>query len=175
VIIQVITLSWSKVVRGAPFSTLRNRYNYSFPLLDLMLTKDSRIPIQEINLTQNTNGIEVKSNRVNYIDSDQIIWMIGCIEIEKIDDTLIVQFKYSDICGKPKRFDSRYNYMTEKAFELQRNEYGRISYNGRHVRSTGEWIYQNQTINIYNTLAKDKGIFTKVKPMKEYKQMAVLF
>jgi len=178
VIIQSITLLWTKEVRGAPFSTLRNQYYNSFSLPELMIEykEESRIPFHELYITQNRNGFEIRGNKVNYLDSFRSDWRIGCVEIKQNDDLLLIHFEYSDYCGKPIRYDNRNNYLSEKAFVLYKNEYGRIIYNGRLVHSdTGEWIYQIHVLNIYNAHTNKKEILVTKKPDKEYKQVVVLF
>lgn len=177
-IIQSISLSWNKKTRGAPYSTLRNRYNKSFGIPDSMIHANSQLtfPVHKIELIQNENGIEMKRNNVEYVESSLNSWKLGCIEIQRDDYECIVYFNYSDHCGKPIRYDTRNHYLSEKAFELSKNEYGRISYNGRWVHPhTGEWIYRLHILNVYNSSCTDKELLNKNRPMKEYKQLAVFF
>ena len=175
-IIQSITLLWTKEVRGAPFSTLRNQYYKSFSLPESMIEYKKESRFHELNIAQDREGFEIRSSKVNYLDSFKSDWKIGCVEIQQKDDFLSIQFKYSDYCGKPIRYDNRYNYLSEKAFKLYKNEYGRLIYNGRLVHNdTGEWIYQIHMLNIYNAQTNEKEILVTKKPDKEYKQLAILF
>jgi len=177
-IIQSISLTWDKKTRGAPYSTLRNRYNKSFGIPVSMIHDNSQLtfPVHKIELIQNENGIELKNNKVEYVESSLNSWKLGCIEIQRYDDDCFVYYNYSDDCGKPIRYDTRNHYLSEKAFELSKNEYGRISYNGRGIHPhTGEWIYRLHILNVYNSSCTDKELLNKKRPMKEYKQLAVLF
>jgi hypothetical protein len=178
VIIQSITILWNKKVRGAPYSTLRNRFSKSFSIPDKLINYigSTTIPFQEILVIQNENGFNIKGNKVESLDSHLNDWKIASTEIQSKHGELHVYFKYSDSCGKPVRYDSRYHYLSEKAFILQSNEYGRITYNGRLVHNdTGEWIYQIMILNIYNGHSDDIEILTKKSPLKDYKQIEMLF
>ncbi|MFC3845656.1 hypothetical protein ACYEXS_29820, partial [Paenibacillus sp. MAH-36] len=119
-IVQSISLLWGKKTRGAPYSTLRNQYNKSFSIPESMINYkfDSKIPFQKIDLIQNDQGIIIKNNKVEYVDANLCDWKIGCTEIQRKEELLLVFFKYTNYCGKPIRYDSKHNYLSEKAFEL---------------------------------------------------------
>lgn len=177
-IIQSITILWDKKVRGAPYSTLRNRFSKSFSIPDELINYigSTTFPFQEILIIQNEKEFEIKSNKVEYLDSHLNDWKIASTVIQNKDDELQVYFKYNNSCGKPVRYDSRYHYLSENAFILQSSEYGRITYNGRLVHNdTGDWIYQLKILNIYNGHSDDNEILTKKSPLKDYKQIEVLF
>ncbi|MDU0206411.1 hypothetical protein RQP52_35685 [Paenibacillus sp. PFR10] len=177
-IVQSISLLWGKKTRGAPYSTLRNQYNKSFSIPESMINYkfDSKIPFQKIDLIQNDQGIIIKNNKVEYVDANLCDWKIGCTEIQRKEELLLVFFKYTNYCGKPIRYDSKHNYLSEKAFELNINEYGRIIYNGRLVNhDTGEWIYQLNILNVYNSNCNNKEVLVEKMPLKEYKQLEILF
>jgi hypothetical protein len=70
----------------------------------------------------------------------------------------------------------KFHYLYERAFELQKNESGRIVYNGRLVHpDTGEWIYQLAVLTVYNAFSKDIGILNRNKPTKQYNQLEILY
>ncbi|NBD28192.1 hypothetical protein [Paenibacillus glycinis] len=150
------------------FREFENRFDKSFSVSDKLVDYKSNltIPYQAITILQNEKGFETIKNNVDYLDAQLENWKLANIEIQRKNDELEVYFKYSDSCGKPIRYDARHHYLSEKAFGLQRSEYGRITYNGR---------LGLQIVNLFNAHSHDKAVLTKRSPTKEYKQLEVLY
>jgi hypothetical protein len=177
-LLQAITLRWRKETRGAPYSTLRNRYAKAFQIPDTLYNYDLSygLPYHEVIIEQDKNGFEVVKNKCSILDANEKSRRLGCIEIGETESGHLFTFKYSSYCGKPVRYDKFYNPLVEKAFELLPNEYGRIVYNGRHsLLDTGEWYYEIHILNALHTELTNSDLLTAQTPVKEYKQLEILF
>jgi hypothetical protein len=176
-ILQSVTLSWSKELRGSPYSTLRTQYNKSFALPETIFNYNLSygIPYHNLFIVQQKKGFKIESNKQLILNANENKYNIGCIEISKNADNFIFTYKYSAYCGKPARYDKYNNFLIEKAFDLSLKEYGRIIYNGRLTdRDTGEWYYETHILNAYYTNEFNPKIFLNRRPKKEYKQLAIL-
>ncbi|WP_157261453.1 hypothetical protein [Paenibacillus sp. A3] len=177
-IIQAITIRWGKDVRGAPYSSLRNRYSKAFRLPESIVNHESSrgIPYHSLLIVQDKSGFRNLSNQSWFLEASEADFKIGCIEIVLKEAKYEFTFKYSHYCGKPARYDKKYHLLMEKAFELSPNEYGRILYNGRHIATdTGEWYYELHILNAFHTTETNSKLFVTRSPLKEYRQLEVLF
>lgn len=177
-ILQTITMRWGKEVRGAPFSTARNHYQKAFRIPEALFnySTDYGLPYHELLIVQDKKGIEIINNRTPILDLSQRNWRVADIEIERTESEYLFTFNYSTNCGKPIRVDRFYHALVEKAFRLRVNEYGRIIYNGRHTsQDTGEWYYELHIINAISTEDKNPDVMIDKEPLKEYKQLEILF
>ncbi|QDH23084.1 hypothetical protein [Saccharibacillus brassicae] len=177
-IVQTLTFRWGKEARGAPFSTARNEYGKAFRIPDPLLHCDTAqgLLYQEILIRQDAKGFEKIHDRSSILKPSEGVYSVQGIEIQKTDSEYLCSFRYSEECGKPIRQDRRYNLLVEKAFELKAGEYGRMIYNGRHTSTyTGEWYYELHMINVLPTADPNPNVFIDTEPVKEYKQIAILF
>lgn len=177
-IIQAITIRWGKDVRGAPYSSLRNRYSKAFRLPESIGSNDSLcgIPCHNLLIVQDKSGFRKISNQSWVLKEKESSFEIGCVEIVPKEAKYEFTFKYSNYCGKPARYDKKYHRLAEKAFELWPNEYGRILYNGRHADvDTGEWYYELHILNAIHTTELNPKSFVNKSPLKEYSQLEILF
>ncbi len=172
--IQSITTGWNKEHRGGQKAAIRNAIPDSFELpIDVFVRpNDDKIIIHE-----------VKSYWYDHFATRSKIYSIASSEvklkgvlIKSNQENLQVYFKYSvHDCGKPYR--SRYDntgtlaMLEEKAFTLDKNEYGRVVFNGRY--SDDDWWYEKKVYNIIKLDSANKDIFS-LNPLKVYEQLAVL-
>ncbi|WP_238650166.1 hypothetical protein [Paenibacillus piscarius] len=177
-LLQFMTIRWEKEVRGAPFSTARNNYKANFTLPDTIFTYDLSygLPFHHIVIAQNKTGFEVVQNKSVILEAGAESWIIGCVKVDKNEREYQFSYHYSKKGGKPVRYDQRYNPLSERAFGLGPNEYGRISYNGRYLyQDTGEWYYELNTLNALVTCDTGPDVFISTEPVKEYKQIEILY
>ncbi|WP_063915762.1 hypothetical protein [Paenibacillus elgii] len=165
-------------MRGAPYSSLRNRYSKAFLLSESIVYHESwrGIPYHSLLIVQDKSGFRNISNQSSFLEASEADFKIGCVEIVPKEAKYEVTFKYSHYCGKPARYDKKYHLLAEKVFELSPGEYGRILYNGRHIATdTGEWYYELHILNAFHTKERNPKLFVNRSPLKEYKQLEVLF
>ncbi|GGH60361.1 hypothetical protein GCM10008014_34830 [Paenibacillus silvae] len=179
-LLQFITLRWEKEVRGAPYAAVRNQMEKALSLPENLFSYDTDYgqPYHKVVMLHNKKGLETVQDQVVRLNPGADKWKLGCIEIDKkgSESEYDVTFTYSQECGKPARYDSKNHALTERAFGLTSNEYGRVLYNGRHLYSdTGEWYYELNILNMLLTKQSCSKIFIDHELVKEYKQIAILY
>ncbi|KXZ28507.1 MULTISPECIES: hypothetical protein [Leptospira] len=177
IVLQNINLQWNKLMRGAPYSTLRNRLDKSYQLPEIMFhyNKNIGIPYHDVRILQTKDGFKTILNECRYFESQNMNWKIGCTEIIKEDSKYTLYFLYSKNCGYPIRYGKTFGFLHEKALDIFSNEFGRILYNGRHTDSdTGEWFYSLNILNVCETEEKNCNLFLKESD-KKYEQLGILY
>lgn len=183
ILLQFITLRWEKDVRGAPFSTARNDMEKAFRLPDMLFSYDTSygLPYHRMLILQNKNGFEKIQDKSVILKPTAKNFKLGCVlidskEPESENSEYDVTFTYFPECGKPIRYDKRYQPLTERAFGLTSNEYGRVVYNGRHIyHDTGEWYYELNILNMLLTEQKDPNVLIDQEPLNVYNQIEILY
>jgi hypothetical protein len=179
-LIQHIKIEWSKICRGAPYSTARSQMLKSYFLPKDFLEYNSPnftdFPFHYINFSQSKEGFKEKFNRIDTISEHGRI-RIGAVEAIKNENFYDVRYRADfHVGGKPIRCKMN-QLLNETAVHLFLNEYGRIIYNARYTDfDTGNWWYELDVINLLY-ICNDRvllDVFSAREPDKTYKQIAVL-
>ena len=136
-IIQFITVHWTKKSRGAPEASLRNLVPEAFPLPH-SLAEYGKNMLQEIDVYE-TNQFEHPNVTVNFDVTFANLRNLN-LEFMSSSDGLGVFF-----WGDTKRPSYP---KAKKVFTLSKGTYGRIISNGR-FSSESMWHYQKHIYNIY--------------------------
>lgn len=173
--LQHVVLRWDKYTRGAPYSSLRNRYQRAFklPATALEFHRDYGMPCHTISIWQDQEGFRQKES-LTILKPGAEEWNIGCIDVLREDEWLHVDFRYEAFLGAPYRYDYWGNLLHERAFSLKSDEYGRIQYNGR-ISTHEDPYYELNIMNIYNGEKVDKHCFSSHDPDQEYRQIVDLY
>ncbi|MGQ8874411.1 hypothetical protein [Paenibacillus sp. TSA_86.1] len=182
-LLQYVTLRWEKEVRGAPFATARNHMEKAFRLPDTLFNYDTSygFPYHRLVILQNKEGFKKIQDKSVILKPTAKNCKLGCIVIDNKDPEsksteYDVTFTYSPECGKPVRYDKRYQLLTERAFGLTSNAYGRVLYNGRHIyQDTGEWYYELNLLNMLLTERSDANVLIDQEPVNVYNQIEILY
>jgi hypothetical protein len=176
--IQSIITSWDKEYRGGEKAAIRNGIPDSFELpIDVFVRpNEDKVFIHEVRSFWYNDFMT--TGKVYPIESSEV--KLQGVLIKTSKENIQVYFKYSvHDCGKPYR--SRYDntgtltMLEEKAFTLNKNEYGRVVFNGRYTDlDSGNWWYEKKVYNIIDLDKAKKDIFIRNNPLKVYEQMAVL-
>ena len=198
--VQDIGLTYYKNVRYANYANVRN--SIKFAPITIEKVTDCEVLYQRVPMFQDTNGIrKYKSSFKEYgqeiftvdnLDPCRNYYdIISNIRIFKVNDDYKIRF-----CDD--RYYTRYNafkrrghnesftdnnspfcytdIINETAFTLKPDEYGRITFNERHVTMDEQWYYVLNTINFINcdkSKYREKMFFKKI-PDYEYKNMQYL-
>lgn len=175
--VQYIRMFWNKKHRSAQFATLREKYVLKFELPKGYFEHDRNcgIPIHEVIIQQTDSGLEIKKNGILLNQYDDMVHL-GGVDILIIGNYPEIIYRYStQVCGAPARYDKRYNFLCEKAFDLKEGESGRVIHNGRHSdMDTGEWYYTKDIVNVCLTQEYNENIFIQKPFVNHYEQIAFL-
>lgn len=194
-VIQVIYLEWNKECRGAPYSSIRSAMRCAFELPSNYTNYNSysiyEYKKHRIYLQQKKEGFETQFNEVIYLRKKSTL-NIANVEIADNQQGYRIVFKYTPNIGKSVRTfkdrnfkesfnkdkESISNFLVEPIGLLQRNDYARIMYNGRHTDfDTGAWYYSKCIINLFNYNGNNvpSDILIRTEPNIIYTQLARLF
>jgi len=138
IIIQFITVHWSKHSRGAPHSTLRNSVPEAFSLPQALTPNATKLFLHEINVYESRQFKEPKhtvSRNVGYSHLREL-----GLQLEVGKDQTVVYY-WGDI--------KRPSYpKARRVFSLTPVQYGRIVSNARFSGET-TWFYQKHVCNIH--------------------------
>lgn len=190
-IIQVVHLYWTKEVRGAPYSSARNRMAEAYAL-PAKYFEYSIADFREhfVYLRQSKDGFGVHADKVMNLREKGCI-RVGNVELVREEQGVRVVFRYTANVGQPARTfkDRRFresfdvkrnlidNLLVETVGVLKGNEYARVMYNGRHASYDWGW-YTKEIINVMNVAGDEKvplDILVKREPDFVYEQFAALF
>ena len=183
-LIQIVLSSWDKKQRGAPYAAERSHRPKSYVLPEDFFKCKKDNPLfypKHIIGTRNAIGhisTNPKSDRIE----------LNAIEVIKQNDSYEIRYRfdflhsYNSAIPKRRKYNSQfdaYEPLNEVAFQLSRNEYGRIIHNAKYYPYYGDgncW-YEMSIINLLyleNDLAP-LDILVERTPDKIYKQMAMLY
>lgn len=190
-IIQLVHLYWTKEVRGAPYSSERNRMAEAYAL-PAKYFEYSVAEFREhyVCLHQTKDGFGVYPDTVKNLKEKSCI-KVGSVELVREDQGVRVVFAYSGNVGLPVRtFKDRLfkesfcaeknsigHSLVETAGVLKENEYARVMYNGRHISFDCVW-YTKEIVNVLNISGDEKvplDILVRRKPDVVYKQFEWLY
>jgi len=180
-LVQHVKLYWDKKYRGAPYSTSRNRLPKAYGLPKAFFDYNPLgYPMHYIYLQQDEGGIHEKISRVDTLTEYENV-QVGATEILRHGDDYEVRYRYDFHQAIPKRqkYDPKdciYKPLNELAMHLKQNEYGRVICNGRFSSYDGNWSYNLDIINIFNSPADivPLDVFIANEPDKLYKQIEFL-
>jgi hypothetical protein len=176
-VVQYIRIYWYKKHRAAHYAALREAFPKEFVLPKSYFEYDRNygFPIHIVTAEQTDDGINVTKNNLEFNTYDNLI-RLGGVDILISGDLPEILYRYStQSCGAPIRRDKRYNFLYEKAFDLEESECGRVVHNGRHSDiDTGEWYYQKDIVNICLTQESNIRLFLENPINKYYEQVAIL-
>ncbi|MFL0269303.1 hypothetical protein [Candidatus Clostridium radicumherbarum] len=174
-IVQHITLIWSKRHRAAMYASVREKYpkEFEIPKEYFIHNRSYGFPIHEIIAVQQDKGFEIMMNKIKFNHYEGLI-RLGGIDILLDENPVSLYYRYStNSCGAPIRYDKKNNLLNEKAFELNTGDYGRVVYNGRFSDvDTGEWIYKKHIVNAFLSQENNQKIFIEHSIDKNYEQIA---
>ena len=178
--IQLISLQWDKLCRGAPYTTQRNRMAQADVLPDAFYNNGAAaFTIHYSGLWQDQGGINKVSDYVKRkFDRSKI--RVGAVEIIREDEGYRIDYHYAWHGGCPPRqkYDVQtrhYVSLCETAMILRPGEYGRVIYNGR-FQNYEDCYYKLEIINIINDSGGNSvEVFVNREPDYNYRQIAHLF
>lgn len=170
-VVQQVTVIWTKTTRSAPEATVRNALPTaypitlfpapeSFPAQALLIEKIYLHERDQFRHSQREHTLqEMQSGKSYTVDN---------VRIRTDGEHVIVVYAYQSWSGAPRRQAPPRQIMT-----VQPGEWGEISYNGRTGGYDG-WYYHQTTLNIgcFQTLPEDP--FTQ-PPTHTYSDMADLW
>lgn len=165
ILIQFITVQWSKASRGAPGAALRNAVAETFPLSFEILSGNPGVHLQNIRLSESQQFQDPVTSLQTHLNTAGLSKLN--LHIEKANSQCRI-FYWGDI--------KRPIYPKIKhAFSLLPGEYGQIISNGRDpVEDT--WHYEKHIYNIYfGQSSISESHFLENAPDRYYKDEVNLF
>jgi hypothetical protein len=168
--VQHISVEWTKASRGGKGAALRNAVPEALPLKDIPATNDPLALIyHHASFLQNDKfqnpHIKIKAE---VIMSEQ--WLdLPCTRIHIAGEQVLVRYSFnSGTGGAPRRDDF------PRDFTLMVSEWIRIKFNGRFREWEGAWYYRKTVLNI--------GLFEKIarnaflgEPTRIFNDMAIMW
>ena len=157
VVVQVVTVKWTKLTRPAPAAVTRNALPRAMPihLAEAPYLFDEHLFLERPNgAFAHRLGKRRTGDHVPERESD-LIFVPGA------DGALSVNLERSESMGAPRR------RSPPIVIELRKERYCRFTTNGRHSGWAEQW-YTRQTYNVIATNRLSEEIFTARPPDKEY-------
>lgn len=185
-IIQSISVRWTKETRGEPYASIRSQHPTHFPLHKdrieqvKAMTQELKEPLlwHRSSFGQTKQGIELLHEHYEWLPvSDNILESeseVPGVRWMRIGDKLCVHACYHPSFGKPVRTNGQSELLNEKAFELLPFQYGQIIINGRHTVEDGS-VYEQRIMNIWNVADASMILDLTSIPDHQYKQLAALW
>ncbi len=188
-IIQSVTMRWTKETRGEPYASVRSRHPIHFPLPQDAIQQRQKgknnsydpqdlLLWHQLSFVQTTQGIEQQHQQYEWLSMSDTGVETQCelpgVIWRRVDDRLIIHACYHHSFGKPVRTNGQSDLLDEKAFELLPLQYGQILFNGRHTVEDGS-VYEQRVINIWNVANNSTSYVLKHVPEHQYKQLAALW
>jgi hypothetical protein len=174
IIIQRISINWSKKSRGGSLASERNA-----------VPEALAIPVE--NLKKPIDGLI--EHDVSYYERHgfSMPWRseltqesagrlrLGCLVIEPIGSGLQVTFEYDSGCaGMPPRH-APLGGIPSTRMQLQPGQWGRMLYNGRFTHGESDWWYEKWVFNIGLFEKLEEDVFVAKQPAQVISQMAMLW
>jgi hypothetical protein len=96
------------------------------------------------------------------------LFTCDCVSAELVKDRLHVHYTWGRAGGAPRR-DSRRDVLI-----LEKGQWGRVLYNGRHTSTSSDWWYEKWVFNIGFFAELDPRVFLGTTPVKVHSAMELL-
>jgi hypothetical protein len=178
VIIQVINVSWTKAARGGSLARLRNKVEKTY-LLEIkgIGIEEKKVLVNEIYFSEGNKFQSPVNNKIMVLEAEDI-YKIKNVEVNRKENSLMVVLNSEGMNPKRWKMDSTGTRFPIKqtAFELLKGKWGQIRYNNRFSSfSTGNWFYEETTINLAFCDKFNPDLFTSTKPDCTFSCMATLW
>lgn len=165
IIVQNVTIFWTKATRGAPRSNERSVLPRAFQI-DACANKSKKYEFSSFVMSE-SNGFTLTKREVTH--SDVLPRIQGCLALfEEMDGCLSLGLRWVSSDGQPKR------YPRPEAIKLHKGEWAQLSINGRHTNYSGQY-YSEDTYNVAYGDEFQPDIFVSTVPNKEFSLKSDLF
>ncbi len=169
-VIQEICTEWTKASRGAPRATLRNAVPENVVLSDASRGNCGSAGLYHRLCYGEWNDFSSPVESLANVELGEEM-LFGCVRIYPLEDPPRVVFAYDMAHGGAPERESR----LETAFELQRNAWGRVVYNGRFSEGyESVWTYRKTVCNIGLFDCYNAKVLVDSGPACVYKSLARL-
>jgi hypothetical protein len=136
VVVQLVTVSWSKRSRGGEAARLRAALPEAYPIHRTLF--GNRWGLHQVAMYEPA-GFQPRERT----EVDDVVKNVVGVTLELQHDGLHVQFVWTPDVGVPPR------RPRSRPFVLRPGEWGRVVHNGRFVDfDTGGWYYRKQVVNV---------------------------
>lgn len=169
VLIQAIRTRWEKSERGGPSAAQRNQVPEALklPHFNPVAAPLSSV-VHRADYSSKNGFAEPTKSIVDVLTTEPS--NLGGVSLAVDDDELAVFYQYSRSQGAPEHYSRKI-----EALNLSLNQWGSVSYNGRHSGLEGYWWYGKWIYNIGLFSLPSLPIFVTTKPVNIFTQMAHLW
>ena len=146
IIVQEITVWWTKRSRSAPGAAVRNAVPEAFDLPFRPATMTRFDVVHHEVLVREWFGFDHPEETVEgHAVTPGVDFRLGCARVEPGPDAVQVVYAYDFACGGAPERTTR----PRPVLRLRASQWGRVVYNGRFEdRRSGEWLYKKVVVNV---------------------------
>lgn len=171
IVVQHITLWWTKASRSAPGSAVRNAVPELFDLPFRPATMAATGVAYHSVLIREWLGFGHREDASAALPADRDgTFHVGCLRIRPGADRADVVYTYGLACaGAPERTP-----MPRTVLSLRPGQWGRVVYNGRFEGARRqEWLYRKVVVNVAHLTGDEETVYAG-RPSKEFSDLAIL-
>jgi hypothetical protein len=170
VIVQSIKSVWTKNSRGGRLATLRSAVPEALALPFRGGSPQAAFILHEVVYHESNNFSKPLTDSLKTVQSLSL--EVGCVTIERNEESVVVKYEHGLRCGAPVRFGEGGQEALKK-FALGAGETGRVAYNGRF--SGDHWWYEKIIVNVCRCAEVSNDILTHSMPAPEIMDLAILW